>query len=1205
MLARLLPFELNLQLRQIGFWVTFAAMALIGFLIMSTEFVQVSGGGGERIKGNGAISLALLVSGLGLFSIFFGAIFVVSGMMRDETNKSLEMIHATPVPTRDLVMARMIGVFAATFLSMFALVIGLFAGQFAPWVDAETLGPPNPLYFLQPTLLYLAPNALFVSAFFILVAATTRNRTLVYVSAVGLFMVYTAGNLFVGEDAPDLILSLVDPFGSNALALTTEFWPADERNTTLSPLLGLIGLNRLVWGAVGLAALFFSIGMFRRGLVGGKTKDRRDDRASADTRPLSDITASPGRNPVQAFLRRTAFEYVTTVRSISFIILASLATALFALTVYVQAAFLPDPLLATNVQMAQAAIGSAFLPLLIIIVFFSGEIMWRDKTHGMVELVDASPVTNTVMTASKWLAMFGVIFTVLFAAMMVGIIAQLIFGDVPINLATHIQLSLLGVGPDLVLYAALILFLQNFMPNRILGMVIGGAIAMFFVFFVGLLPFFHPMMDYGSVPTGGFSEMNGIGNPLGARWFAIYWFGLALVFAVLTVWLWRRGMETGILTRLSRIGKRVTAATAGAGAIGLAGFAYAGTTIYSGFSDNDFQTRSEREAQQAEFERLLGDKIFAEVPKIRTVDAQVTLRPEDREAHAAGSYSFENVTGAPVEELYVSLPFLDEETVLALDIPGATRVTEGEIAAFLADTQLRLYRYAPALAPGATGTLSFEIAVPPPSLGGDGVIRNNGTFVNNQQIMPGLGVPDFRLRNPDRRRNAGLPELERLPDPSDQDARRFNFLSRSADYVDFSATVCTAPGQIPIAPGDLQRSYEQDGRACRDYRTTTPILNFFAFVSADYAVHEDVWQNPNGPDIPLAIWYHAPHDYNIDLMIEAMKQSFDTFTRLFGPYQYGDVRIMEFPYQNFAQSFAATIPFSENIGFMRNPGDPEDPESVDLATYVTLHEIGHQWFAHQVVPAQTKGFNILSEGLTENAALTAYEEALGWQKARRLLEQRAIQQYLIGRTTEADTEPPLALAEGQQYLDYNKASWVFWGLKQYIGKDEMQTAIRGFLEEYGSKGPPYPTTNELVAALREAAGPDYQQLITDYWNRIVFWELSLGEDAVTITPQGAGFEATVTVKLDKKIASEETGKEASVTEIDGEDLNEWVEIGFYAEDPEETLGDGWQALERVRLTEAETTLTFELDEKPAFVLLDPRRLLIERNVDDNVTSLPD
>jgi hypothetical protein len=257
------------------------------------------------------------------------------------------------------------------------------------------------------------------------------------------------------------------------------------------------------------------------------------------------------------------------------------------------------------------------------------------------------------------------------------------------------------------------------------------------------------------------------------------------------------------------------------------------------------------------------------------------------------------------------------------------------------------------------------------------------------------------------------------------------------------------------------------------------------------------------------------------------------------------------------------------------------------------------------VPANTKGFNVLSEGLTENTAMTAYEEALGWQKARRVLEVRSIQAYLTARTADRDTEPPLALAEQQQYLDYNKASWVFWGLKQYIGKDKMQDAIRGFLQEFGAKGPPYPTPKELVDALRAAAGPKWQQLITDYWDRITFWDLSYDGDVTVKSNEAGGFTVNFTAVVDKKVASEEDGKETSVTEMEGENLDEWVEIGFYDKDPKDTLGDEWMKLERVHITGPKTELSFDLDERPAFVLLDPRRLLIERNVKDNVKTLPE
>ena len=65
------------------------------------------------------------------------------------------------------------------------------------------------------------------------------------------------------------------------------------------------------------------------------------------------------------------------------------------------------------------------------------------------------------------------------------------------------------------------------------------------------------------------------------------------------------------------------------------------------------------------------------------------------------------------------------------------------------------------------------------------------------------------------------------------------------------------------------------------------------------------------------------------------------------------MRIIEFPdYARFAQSFANTIPWSEGLGFIANF---KDPEKIDYVTYVTAHEVGHQWWAHQVIGADEQG----------------------------------------------------------------------------------------------------------------------------------------------------------------------------------------------------------------------------------------------------------
>jgi len=1159
-------------------------MFLLGVLVMSTDSISISSGTGERVKANGAVTLAIQASILSLFSLFFGAVFVVTGVMRDQTHKALEMIHSTPVPTRNMTLSRMIGVYIATFLCIFAAIVGLFAGQFAPWVDKESLGPIKLSYFLQPTILYVAVNTLLICGLFTAIAAVTRNRALVYVSAVGLFILYTMSGLFVGEDGPDLLVSMVDPFGANALAITTEFWPADEQNTRLSPLGGYIGINRLVWGGAGLALLLGVFRLFKRGLVTRKTK-LFDETELATTGRIELESAQTNlgfANSFSSFWTRLKFEYLTMVKSVPFIILSLIALSLFIMVLWFQMEFVPDPTLPTNLQTVRGVLGSTRIPILIILTFFSGEIIWRDKTAGITEILDASPVQNWPLMAGKWLALMGVVLTIILLAIVVGMCTQIVMGDVAINPGTYFKYAFIDFAPEFLLYAALVLFIQNFMPNRVVGMIAAGAVVIFLFFFVSSLPFYHPLMGFGNVPTGGISEMNGFADLKYFKWFGLYWGALAALMAVLSIWLWRRGLQAGLIARLRGFGKRVKLPSMAVAAVCLAGFGFTGVTIHQAFEDSNYRTRKQGEKRLVKREELFAEHFKKPVPKIRSVEVDISMQPEKQIATIKGKYIIENTTGEPLELLFVHPASRHKEDVRSLTVAGAERVTEFENLKEIESFIYQIHRFDPPLPVGAKTEMSFETFFHEPRLRDGSRIRKNGTFINNFDTLPGIEIEDRRMQNPDTRQ-----------------ARNFNFFSRTADYVDFKAKFCTDKGQVLIAPGKLMREYEENGQACRDYQSINPILNFFAFISGEYAVKQDVWNNPNGEDVDLAIYYHAQHDYNVDLMIEAMKSSLDTFTTSFGPYQYNQVRIMEFPYASFAQAFAGTIPFSENIGFVLDPGDPDDNESLDLASYVTMHEIGHQWFAHQIVPANTKGFNILSEGLTENAAMTAYEKKFGWQKARRVLERRSVQTYLMNRAADRDDEPALAEAANQRYLIYNKASWVFWGLRHYVGADKINGAIKGFVDEYGSKGPLYPTTKEMIEALRAASPEDMQGLITDYWDRITFWDLKFGEDINVQSNSSGGYTVELTAIVDKLIATEETGKETSVTEIEGEDLDEWVEIGLYAEDPKKTLGDEWLLLERVRLKQPETKLSFDLKERPAFISIDPRRLLIERNDKDN------
>ncbi len=1202
MFGKLLKYELGLQFRQISFWVVVFLMVVLGVILMAFDWASLSVEGGARIKNNGANTIASQIYNLTLAPIFFASVFIVTGIMRDDRFKFTEIMHSTPITDKDLILPRLIGAFVATCICMLAAVVGLFIGQFMPWVDKETLGPIRPLYYIYPSLIYIVINSLLMAAFFALIAGLTRNRMIVYASAIGFLAVNVAVGLAT-QDAPDWLVSIVDPFGASAAFKETEFWPADEQNTRLLPLYGNIGINRLVWGIISIGLFFATYKLFRRGVLGKNVKFVLKEEAKPEFNALDLRPQTPVFNlgsSFSSFTKRLNFEYMTTIKSIAFVILCGIALFLFGSTVMGDAFFETDRSLATSRKMANMGVSGFGLPILLVIIFFSGEIVWRDKQAGINEILDATPVKNWHLLFGKWLALSLVVLTLICFGLLCGMIVQILYGQAPVNLLTYFKTGFVSFAPTFLVLTALALFIQNFMPHRVVGMFATGLVLVFLNNFIDKLPFYHPLMGIGRIPTGALSEINGYQSLINFQWFGFYNLLIIGFFAVMSIWLWRRGLQQTVRHRLKTIGSKLTPLTSGIAIASVLGAVFTGHHIYQAMDNADYRNEKAREKQLVAYENYIRDLEKKPLPKIRKVEVDANIRPSKQDAVFKGTYHVENVTGKPLTELFI-VQTTEDENIRKLDIEGASRDTQSETAKALKAFDHLYYTFDKPVPAGGKFTLDFELYYPGSSLWNTSIIRKNGTFVNNSRVLPAMGFTRSRLTDPDKRRKYELPELPKQPDQTDMEARHKNFFGATADYVDFKARMCTDPGQIPIAPGHriATADIEIDGevRHCRTYEAVNPIVDFYSFMSADYEVARDVWANKNGEDVSLAIYHDEKHDYNVDLMMEAAKTALTTFTETFGPYQYKQVRIMEFPYGAFAQAFAGTIPFSENIGFVRDPGDADDFKSVDFASYVTMHEIGHQWFGHQILPGENKGFNVLSEGLTENAAMTAYERQFGWKKARQIHEKRSVEGYLRARTGDRDDEPSLENAENQLYLAYQKASWVFWGLKQYIGETKMQSGIRAFLQEYGSKGPPYPTTHQLIEHLRAVAPADYQQLITDYWERITFWEMSL--DDVEMTEKDGQFTVTLTAKVDKKIASEESGKETSVTEMDDEELNEWVEIAFYDQNPKKTLGGDWIKLERMRVTDLETAMSFTMDKKPTHVLIDPKRLLIERNVIDN------
>ena len=157
-----------------------------------------------------------------------------------------------------------------------------------------------------------------------------------------------------------------------------------------------------------------------------------------------------------------------------------------------------------------------------------------------------------------------------------------------------------------------------------------------------------------------------------------------------------------------------------------------------------------------------------------------------------------------------------------------------------------------------------------------------------------------------------------------------------------------------------------------------------------------------------------------------------------------------------------------------------------MVFYVVAHEMAHQWWGHQEVGANMQGATLLVETLAQYSALMTMEKEYGRDTMRKFM-QYEMDNYLRSRGAELLKERPLLRVEASQgYIHYRKGSVVMYYLREMIGEEAVNRALRKVLNKYGYAPPPYPTSYALVDALREETPPQLQYLLQD-----LFYDITL------------------------------------------------------------------------------------------------------------------
>jgi ABC-2 type transport system permease protein len=1169
--------------------------------------------GSSRIV-NSPMAINGMFNAMAIFLFFLFPSIIGVSVYRDYKSNMHSILYSYPFSKQSYLLAKFLSSFLIVLLIILVAGIGLFIGFRLPGTNSEIVSAFNFSSYLHSYFVYIIPNVLLFGAIVFGVVTFTRNIAAGFITVVLLMFVQSVAESFLSDPDNRFLTALFDPFGGQAANYYTRYWTVAEQNELMPPFKGVIIYNRVLWLSIAILilAVVYKLFSFSQNAFSFSFKKQKSERAIKSnfggiTRiNLPKVTHDFSFwNRIKTTWKLSNLDFKYIVKSLPFI--AILIVGLISLLIFAITAgeLFGTKTLPTTWQMLLLP-GGVFTFFINLLTFlYTGMLIRRGEMARINHLVDVTPVKNWSLLLSKLIALFKMQFVLLAVIIVAGISFQIYKGYYNFEIGHYLKEVYGLMLIHFVVWAFLAMLIQTLIKNQYLGLFV-LLVLLIGLPLLSLAGLEQAVFKYNQSPNYQYSDMNGYGASFTTYFiYKIYWFIGGLVLLVVSALFWMRGITFSFNERFLIAKKRLTGTTTIGFAVFLIGFLCLGFSIYKEKNiDNARVTSKEREKLQVSWEKDYKKFENYAQPRIVAVNTEINIYPKKRNFEAAAVITMINKTSVAIDSLFLNHNSYPSTFKFSL---ANKLVLEDTIQNF------DIYKFDNKIMPGDTVTLSVTIKNKPNTrLTSNSPVIENGTFLNSG-IFPNLGYSSApELTDNKTRKKYNLPPNDLRPHPSDSTALGNTYISKDADWIDFEATVSTSEDQIAIAPGYLQKEWVKDGRRYFHYKMDSKILNFYAFNSAKYQIKRDTWN-----DVKLEIYYHKGHEFNLDRMIKGMKASLAYNTKNFSPYQHKQLRIVEFPRTagTFAQSFPNTIPFSETIGFIADV-DETDTGGVDYPFAVTVHEVAHQWWAHQVIGADVLGATMLSESVSEYVSLKVLEHQHGKSKMRKFLK-KSLDDYLTQRTTERKRENALMYNDGQGYIRYQKGSLVMYALSDYIGEENLNSALKKYVEKVQFQEPPYTTSIEMVNAIKEVTPDSLQYVIKDmfetitlYRNRIVevtSTELENGKYQVDIEFEVSKYRNN---QKGKRYYGEKVGDTLSYkTEkmkkpILSVPLADYIDIGVFTEEEIDGKKEEKELyFKKHKITKINNKITIIVAEKPTEVGVDPYNKLIDTQSEDNRRKL--
>ncbi|TWI85817.1 peptidase M1-like protein [Lacibacter cauensis] len=1017
-------FDINSYFKQIPTY--FIAVLLFCFGVFGGSRFNLSVGEGVYL--NSPYTIGFMLGLLSLSVIFIATVNGIQLLFKEWDSRFDLLLFSTTISRNQFTNGRFLSFYIVTISGFFLLTAGFMVGQSlreGPAIqDCFYLS-----YYLYPLVLFGCVNTFFVCSVLCMVAWLTKNKLMVALSGLLLYVLYMVALLFSGspfmtQSMPQSleiqrISAFADPFGLTAYFFVSKDFTIAQRNTVLTPLSGSLLANRLM--ITSMSVVFFQLARKYYTNIKSSRSKRQEEGRFTDT-----AVSAAYKTTAVSF---SSLQYLKAVRSFfkadliyifkGIAVAAAAVLLLFNLGMEMYADIekgirLPQKF-ASSGLLSSTILENLHLPAVLLIVYYANDLYWKSSVSRF-SILENTTAFMSAKLLGHWFSCIVLIIFFTVISILLGLFFQMGYRFTTVNWEPYSSIFLFCSFP-LVVLAGFMLLLNQIIPHKYLSLGVTLSIAFFAASpFTGLI-INNPLFRFLTAFRGQYSDFNGYGTYM-LSYAQRAMFGLCslLVFWQISNMIKERKMKVHFLILFIFLV--------------FSSFFFANQFL-KGYVPADKRQKLE---MAVSYEKKYRKYQAIPQPVITDVITQVHLFPSLQQYTVEGVYTIRNKSNRPVNHILVS--FHDDLKITEAQFTSASETLE--IDQPISEIYLRQ-----PLRPNDSAKLRFSLQYSWRPVNGHqsfNAIVENGSFMRISRYYPRIGYQsDYELMDSIERKQYGLgpaTPLKRIQDPREP----------ADDLITLAMTIDTDDGQTAVGIGELKKKWSDKGRNYFQFEAMDPIPFRFAVSSAAYKIKSVLHDS-----ITISVLYHPEHEVNVDHLIRNAKLTLDYCRSNFGAYPFKSVCFAEV--SSFTKGFAGTaypasIFMTEDMLFHANI---KADQKQDVINELAGHELSHLWWGgNQIVPDIREGAAFLTETLAMYTEMMLYKKMYGIEKMKERLQVH--QQIYDTEKGFSSNEPLYKVSGGNPHICYSKGAVVMVQLSELIGEQTVNMALRNFLQSVRYSG---------------------------------------------------------------------------------------------------------------------------------------------------------